>query len=196
MYDNTEIKIMEKIYINPGIHKRGLSNQLKLTMPSIDYALKKIDGLVKKQKSGNQIKYFLDYSKEAISPNLAAIEFSRFKKLPSKIRLALAGFLKDSETKPLIAAVFGSYASGDYTRSSDVDFLLVFQKIEDPDRIENLAKKISMGTNTKLNPVYLDYNEFREAFHDKTKSFFANLRKNKIILLGVELWRQLENEEA
>lgn len=48
MYDNAEIKIMKKIYINLGIHKRGLSNQLKLTIPSIDYAIKKINSLVKK----------------------------------------------------------------------------------------------------------------------------------------------------
>ena len=42
MYDKTEIRILEQIYLNPGIHKRELSKQLKLGMPSIDYGLQKI----------------------------------------------------------------------------------------------------------------------------------------------------------
>ncbi len=196
MYDKTEIRILERIYVNPGIHKRELSKQLKLGMPSIDYGLKKISKLIKQKKSGNQINYFLDYSKEELIPLLNAVEHSRLERLPAKVRLSIRDFLKELETKPIIAVIFGSYASGTYTKSSDIDFLLVFQKIEDPKKIENSAKKISMKTNTQLNPIYLSYQEFKESFHNSTKEFFKKLKKDKIILIGIEWWRQLVYEEA
>ena len=196
MYDKTEIRILEQIYLNPWIHKRKLSKKLKLGMPSIDYGLKKINKIIKQKKSGNQINYFLDYTKEMLSPALGAVEHSRFERLPAKVRLSVNDFLKELKDKPLIALIFGSYAKGTYTKNSDVDILLVFQKIEDSKAIENTAKKIGMKTNTQLNPVYLSYQEFKESFHNPTKDFFKKLKKDKIIFIGVEWWRQLEDEEA
>ena len=196
MYDKTEIKILEQIYLSPGIHKRELSKQLKLGMPSIDYGLKKIIKLIKLKKSGNQINYFLDYSKDELIPSLNIVEHSRFQRLPAKVKLSINDFLKDLEVKPIIAFIFGSYANGNYTKSSDIDILLVFQKIDDSMRIENTAKKISMKTNTQINPVYLSYQEFKESFHNSTKEFFKKLKKDKIILIGIEWWRQLIYEEA
>jgi len=196
MYDRTEIRILEQIYLNPGVHKRELSKQLKLGMPSIDYGLKKINKLIKQRKSGNRINCFLDYSKEELTPSLNAVEHSRFEKFPAKIRLSINDFLRELESKPIIAIIFGSYASGSYTSNSDVDILLVFQKIEDSKKIENTAKKISMKTNTQLNPVYLNYREFKESFHNSTKEFFKKLKKDKIILIGIEWWRQLVYEES
>ena len=196
MYDKTEIRILELIYLSPGIHKRELSKQLTLGMPSIDYGLKKIIKLIKLKKSGNQINYFLDYSKEELTISLNSVEHSRFEKLPAKVKLSVNDFLKELYAKPVIVVIFGSYASGSYTKSSDIDILLVFQKIDDSKRIENTAKKTSMKTNTQLNPVYLNYQEFKESFHNPTKEFFKKLKKDKIILIGIEWWRQLVYEEA
>jgi len=196
MYDKTEIRILEQIYLNPGIHKRELSKQLKLGMPSIDYGLKKINNVIKQKKSGNQINYFLDYSKEELTPSLYIVEYSRFEKLPAKVRLAINDFLKELKDKPVVVVIFGSYANGTYTKNSDIDILLVFQKIENPKEIENTAKKIGMKTNTQLNPIYLDYQVFKESFHNSTKEFFKKLKRDKIILTGIEWWRQLSDEEA
>src|SRR3989344_8678354 len=100
MYDKTEIRILEQIYLNPGIHKRELSKQLKLGMPSIDYGLQKISKLIKPKKSGNQINYFLDYSKEELTPSLNIVEHSRFWRLPAKVRSSVNNFLKELEDKP------------------------------------------------------------------------------------------------
>src|SRR3989338_5301217 len=166
MYDKTEIRILEQIYLNPGIHKRELSKQLKLGMPSIDYGLQKINNLIKQKKSGNQINYFLDYSKEELTPSLNTVEHSRFERLPAKVRLSINDFLKELKEKPVITVIFGSYANNTYTKSSDIDILLIFQKIEDSKEIENSAKKISMKTNTQLNPVYLSYQKFKETFYN------------------------------
>jgi len=196
MYDNTEIRILEQIYRNPGIHKRGLSKQLRLGMPSIDYGLQKISKLTIQKKAGNQINYFLDYSKEELTSSLNMVEHSRYERFPAKVRLSVNDLLKELKDKPVVAVIFGSYAAGTYTKSSDIDILLVFQKIEDSKQIENTAKKVSLKTNTQLNPVYLDYQEFKESFHNPTKEFFKKLKKDKLILIGMEWWRQLIDEEA
>lgn len=196
MYDRTEVRILEQIYLKPGIHKRELSKQLKVGMPSIDYALKKIERVLKKQKSGNQIRYFLDYSNQALIPMLYAVEYVRFHRLPPKIRLAVNNFLRALKQKPIIAAIFGSYAKEEYTKDSDIDILLVFQKLKEEKDIESTAKKVNMRIGTTISPVYLAYNTFRESFHNLTKEFFKNLRKDKILIIGIELWGQLENEET
>ena len=95
-----------------------------------------------------------------------------------------------------MALIFGSYAKGNYTKDSDLDIFLVYQTIRNSGNIENTAKKVGMRTNTKINPVYLEYHNFKEAFHDSTKDFFKKLKKNKLLLTGIEWWRQLKNEEA
>ena len=196
IYDKTSIKIIEEVYINPGIHKRELSKKLHLGMPSIDYSIKKIGDLLKKAKSGNRINYFLNYANSNITPILSAIEYSRIEKFPTKIKIAVNDFLLELEKKPIMTLIFGSYARGDYTKNSDLDILLVFQKLDDEKYIETTAKKISMRTNTRINPVYLDYKLFKDSFHNSTKAFYKNLKENKIILIGVEWWRQMINEEA
>ena len=195
MYDNTSIGIIEQVYLSPGIHKRELSKQLNLGMPSIEYSLRKINRLLKKQKSGNQIKYFLDYAKPDLTPALTVVEYSRIENLPAKIRISVREILKGLGEKPVISLIFGSYASRKYTQESDIDIFLVFQK-PNVKNIEDTAKKISMMTSTRINPVYLDYNGFRESFHNPTKQFFKNIRKDKILLTGIEWWRQLNEEET
>lgn len=196
MYDKTSLRILEQVYLKPGMHKRELSKQLELGMPSIDYALKKIERLLIAQKSGNQIKYFLDYSKYALTPAICCIEYSRLDKLPAKIKIAVKDFIKELDEKPVMAAIFGSYARGNYTKDSDIDILLVFQQVPKGSKIENLAKKIGMRTNTRISPVYISYRSFRASFHDSTKAFFKNLKTGKILIAGIEWWRQLKDAEA
>ena len=196
MYDNTELQILKQIYLNPGIHKREISKQLKLGMPSIDHGLKKITSLLKAKWSGNQLQYTLDYTKPAITPALYSVEYSRFEKLPAKVKFSVGDFLKELPEKPLLAIIFGSYAKNMYTKDSDIDILLVFQKLDKTQKIEDIARKVGMMADTKLNPVYIDYPTFKESFHNSTKKFFNNLKQHKILLAGIEWWRQLKDEET
>ena len=101
------------------------------------------------------------------------------------------------QEKPLIALVFGSFAKGNYTGNSDIDVLLVFQKIINQADIENTAKRIGMRTNTKITPVYVDYGQFEKNFLNKNHEFSNEIRQNVIILAGIEhyyrlLWGFLE----
>jgi predicted nucleotidyltransferase len=196
MYDNTDLKVLEAVYANPSIHKRELSRKLRLSMPSIDNALKNLKKVLKENKKGNQIQYSLDYSKDALTPMLSNVEYSRLERLPAKTKIAVKEFMQRLDEKPILALIFGSYAKGNYDESSDIDILLIYQKLENEKGIEDTAKRTSMSTNTKISPVYLEYKEFKGSFHDATKEFFKNIKKDKIIIVGMELWRQLQYEEA
>ncbi|MFA5724514.1 MAG: nucleotidyltransferase domain-containing protein [Candidatus Pacearchaeota archaeon] len=195
MYDNTTLKILKEIYTSPGIHKRGLSRKLKLTMPSVTNSINKIKKIIKEEKSGNQIKYYLDFSKDLLTPMLYLVEYNRFMELPSNIKISIKDFLNELDEKPILAFIFGSLARGDYTKDSDIDIFLVYQKTKGID-IENKANQISMRTNTKISPVYLDYDSFKESFCNQSKDFFKNIRKNKLLLIGIEYWRLLENANS
>jgi hypothetical protein len=53
-----------------------------------------------------------------------------------------------------------------------------------------------MEFNTKLSPIYLNYEDFKDSYHQSNKEFFNKLKEDKIILNGLEWWRQIENESS
>jgi len=127
---------------------------------------------------------------------LKQVNTERLLSLPAKIQTATIDFLSELETKPLLALIFGSYARGNYTKSSDIDILLVFQKVENEKQIESIANRISMRTNTKINTIYLNYKNFEINFLNKEHDFSKEIREKIIILTGAEiyfplLWRFL-----
>ena len=196
MYTTTDLKVLELVYLQPGIHTRALCRGLKLGMPSVKNSLRKLEGILKKKKEGYQVCYYLNYAKEGITPALTMVEFVRKQRLPPKVRLALHDLYGHLKDKPLLLLLFGSYARGDHRADSDVDVFLVLQELKEAENIERVARMISSSTNTQLNAVYLDYASFRSSFHNSTKVFFKNLERDKMVLIGMELWRLLENEKA
>ena len=53
MYNNSFLEVLREIYLNPGIHKRKIARNIKLSMPSVDNALKRLKKSVKSKKEGN-----------------------------------------------------------------------------------------------------------------------------------------------
>lgn len=183
---------------NKGVHLRGLSRLLKTGLPNVIRYTKILEkeGVIEKHKDANIIKVKLKENVRTIA-YLKQVNTERFLVLPKKIQIAVNDFLSELEIKPLISLIFGSYAKKTYNENSDIDILLVYQKIEDEKSIENTAKRISLRTNTKISPVYLDYKNFKKNFLDKKHDFSREIRENVIILNGIEvyyplLWEFLE----
>lgn len=180
-----------------GIHLRELSRLLKTGLPNVArYAnILEEENVIKKQKDANLVKLRLKESPKTIA-YLKQVNTERFLSLPKKIQISITDFLHELEIKPLITIIFGSYAKGDYTKDSDIDILLVFQKVENESQIENTADRISMRTNTKISPVYLNYKSFEENILNKEHDFSREIRQKVIVLSGAELhypllWRFL-----
>ncbi len=177
----TKSKIIAELEKNQsGIHLRGLSRLVNSGLPNVKRFLMILEkeGVVRKEKEANLIRFKLHT-------------------FPGKVHAAINEFLEELEIKPLIALIFGSYAKGNFTKESDIDILLVFQKLENVKEIENTAKRISMRTNTKISPVYVNYNNFERNFLNKNHDFSKEIRQDVIIILGIEyyyslLWRFLK----
>lgn len=196
MYDNkTDTKLLKEVYLMPGIHKRELSKRMGIGMPSVDFNINKVRKLLIEKREGKHIKYFIDYSKNGIVPCLYQVEQIRIAELPKKMQFAVFDLMKELGDKPLMTIIFGSYARGNYTKDSDLDVLLVYQNLANTKDIENTAKRVGMRHGVEISPVYLDFSAFRESFHNSTKEFFVNLKKDKIIMSGIEWWVGLKNEE-
>lgn len=189
------IKLLEE---NKKMHLRGISRALKTGLPNVvRYAgILEKEGVVEKNKEANLVKLGLKKGLRTTA-YLKQINTEKFFALPKKIQTAVNDFTGELEIKPLIVLIFGSYAKKTYNDNSDIDILLVYQKVEDEKTIENTAKRISLRTNTKINPIYLDYSNFKRNFLDKKHDFSKEIRDNVIILNGAEayyslLWEFLE----
>ena len=195
----TKLRIIKEIEKrHNGIHLRELSRIVSSGLPNVKRFLEILEKekVVKKEREANLVKFKLKES-EKTAAYLRQVHTERFLVLPSKVKIAITDFLNELEIRSLIALIFGSYAKGNYTKESDIDVLLVFQKLENVKNIENVAKKISMRTNTKISPVYLDYKNFEKNFLDKEHDFSKEIRQDAIVIIGVEnyyklLWRFLK----
>jgi predicted nucleotidyltransferase len=190
----TEIKILREIYLRDKSHARELCRSLKLGMPSVKNALEHLKGVLKAEKTGRNIMYKIDYAKKEIIPYLYLVEYSRINELPKKVQYAVFDYIKSMKNKPLLTVIFGSYAKNQYTERSDLDILLVFAKTTK--EAEEKAKIISSKQGIALAPVYLDYESFSKGFFDQKKKFFQDLKKDKIVVTGIEWWVELKSEEA
>lgn len=183
---------------NEGVHLREISRLLKTGLPNIVRYIKILEkeGVAEKHKDANVIKVKLKENARTIA-YLKQVNTERFLVLPKKIQIAVNDFLNELETKPLIVLIFGSYAKKTYSENSDIDILIVYQKVEDEKSIEGAAKRIGSRTNTKISPVYLEYKSFEKNFLDKKHDFSREIRRNVIVLTGTWiyytlLWRFLE----
>ena len=195
----TKLKIIREIERNHnGIHLRKISRLVNSGLPNVKRFLEILDKerVVKKEKEANLVKFRLRRSQKTLA-YLKQLNIERLLELPSKVQNAVIEFLDELEDRALIALIFGSYARGDYIRDSDIDVLLVFQKLENVKDIENIAKKISMRTNTNISAIYLGYKNFEKNFLNKEHDFSREIRQDVIVILGVEnyynlLWRFLK----
>ena len=195
----TKLKIIREIERNhSGIHLRKISRLVNSGLPNVKRFLEILEKekVVKKEKEANLVKFRLRRSQKTLA-YLKQLNIERLLELPSKVQNAVIEFLDELEDRALIALIFGSYARGDYIRDSDIDVLLVFQKLENVKDIENIAKKISMRTNTNISAIYLEYKNFEKNFLNKEHDFSREIRQDVIVILGVEnyynlLWRFLK----
>lgn len=195
----TKLKIIAELEKNQlGVHLRGLSRLVNSGLPNVKRFLMILEkeGVVRKEKEANLVRFKLREGEKTIA-YLKYLNTEKALALPSNVQAAINEFLEELEIKPLIALIFGSYAKGNYNKESDIDILLVFQKIENEKTINNTAKRISMRTNTKISFVYVNYNNFERNFLDKNHDFSKEIRQDVIIIMGIEhyynlFWRFLK----
>ena len=174
-----------------GIHLREISRLINTGLPNVVRYVNILEkeGVVNKKREANLLKVELKKGQSTIA-YLKQLHTEKFLSLPKKVQITINDFLAELDTKPIIALIFGSYAKGDYTNKSDIDILLVFQNFKEAD-IENTAKRISLRSNKQISPVYVNYRDFEKNFLNKEHTFSNEIRKDVIVLNGIEYYYEL-----
>lgn len=187
---DTKIRIINALDKNKkGVHIRELARVVKTSYNNTVRTLNLLEqkNIIRKERDANLIKIKLKNHPLTVA-YLKQVHTENFLALPPKISGAITEFLHELENRPLITLIFGSYAKGNFTKDSDIDILLVFQEVPKQKEIENTAKRISMRTNTKISPVYVNDKRFEKNFLNKEHEFFKEIRDNVIILTGIEMY--------
>lgn len=196
MLSEGERSIYLALYLNKeGMHVREISRATELSLPNV---IKHInsgegEGKILSEKRGHLKVCRLNFASPKIIPTIQNLELSRLQKLPDTVQNSLSSFISDLAEKPLLSLIFGSYAKNSYTKGSDLDVLLVFQRLDDKlsRSIENSAKKITGRTGMSIQPVSLDYSEFEREMLDIENDFMKDIRKDALILGGLEVYLSL-----
>src|SRR3989339_249327 len=121
----TMLDVLSQIYAHEGVHIRELSRRLKLSIPAVKNQVDKLlkEGLITKKYEGRNLKLYINRKNRSLTPYLYQIEEMRLKKLPKSIGDAVFDLISSLENKPLMVIIFGSYAKGTFTKSSDLDVM-------------------------------------------------------------------------
>ncbi len=196
MLSEGEKGVYRALYTNKeGLHVREICRLAKLSLPAASKHIIKGEkcGIIFCKEIGRLKLCRLNFKNEKIVSILHEVELGRFRKLPHAAQESLNSFIDDLKEKPLIAIIFGSFASGKQTKKSDLDILLVFQRA---DRrlmkdTETSARKISGRTGLSIQPVSLNYEEFEKNILNKENEFMKDVRKNSLVLRGLDVYLKI-----
>ena len=167
MTSSGELRIYKALYLNKeGLHVREISKKADLTLPAVFKHIKKGEerGTISCETKGRMKICRLNFESRLLVPVLQEVELSRLGGLPENARRASNDFINNLQEKPLMAFVFGSYATGKQTKSSDLDALLVYQRIDGElmKKIESSASRIKGRTAINIQPVSISYKEIQK----------------------------------
>ena len=94
---------------------------------------------------------------------------------------------KYSEVKKIVA--FGSRIRGDFHGDSDLDILIVLERIMSKDQIIHELHEIELDLDVSLAPVILTEAEYRKN-RDLGSSFISNVEREGLILYEIDSGRQ------
>jgi len=174
-------KVLSFFLKNPNtkIHIKGLARELKISSKTAkDYCdLYKKSGILNREKIANSIVFYLN-NISVIVKELKKLWFL----LLLQERKVIEEFIKDNEGI-ISVAVYGGYASGEYSNESDIDILVITQK----EKI-NLSKLSEFGEviGKEVNVTKFKLGEWREILKKKD-SFAQSILNNHVVLWGGEL---------
>ena len=193
MLSEGEKKIYRALYKSKeGLHVREICRLAKLSLPAVSKHIIRGEkaGTIFCKEIGRLKLCRLNFKSEKIVSILHEVELDRFRKLPRDAQESLNSFIDDLKEKPLIAIIFGSYASGKQTKKSDLDVLLVFQRADSRliKNTEASARKISGRTGVDIQPVSLSYEEFEKNILNRENEFMKDIRGNSLVVRGLDVY--------
>jgi predicted nucleotidyltransferase len=179
-------KILEAFYRTCGkeLYFSEILRETKLTPNTTLKHLKnlaQLNFIIINKKIGNTF-YKLNSKNIQIYSLLAYFDYKRFNQLPYERKRAILEFLGKIRVRPLIALIFGSTAKGTFTKESDVDILLIYNKKEIEDT--KLKADINAVTGVKIQTFIFDFDYFKEQISKKEDSVLIHAIKTGFTFFG------------
>ncbi len=114
------------------------------------------------------------------------------KKIPPKIKKSIEQFLDGvnkmfgERAKKII--LYGSYARGDFDKSSDIDIMILTdftdkEIVEYSEKIWNFAYDIELENNVLISPLIKNIDKFN--YWLEILPFYSNVQKEGVVLHGI-----------
>ena len=157
-------KILEFFYLNK-FKESYFSEILKETNLTPNTTLNHLKVLQKSNliistKKTNNTFYKLNKAEPLVYSILSYFDFKKFNSLPSERKSAISSFLEKINVKPLIVLLFGSTATNNFSKESDIDLLLIFNKKELKNK--KLLEDIEAVTGVKIQTFVIDLEYFED----------------------------------
>lgn len=170
------VHILEEFLLNPGneYHIREMARIVEATPIYVQKELKNLEslGLLANRKKGNMVLYKL-HTKSPIAEDLKRI----FLKTESIGQV----MMKELDTKEIkFAFIFGSFAKGVETQTSDVDVLIIGD-VNDDDVLRSILK-IERRIGREINYILWTEEEFLEKVEKKIP-LIKEISKTPIIMI-------------
>lgn len=176
----TRVHILEEFLLNPGneYHIREMARIVEATPIYVQKELKNLEslGLLGNRKKGNMMLYKL-HTKSPIAEDLKRI-FLKTESIGQAI-------MKELDTKEIkFAFIFGSFAKGIETQTSDVDLLIVGD-VSDNDVLRSISKT-ERRIGREINYILWTEEEFLEKAEKKIPLIKEILKTPVIMIVGNE----------
>jgi predicted nucleotidyltransferase len=171
---------------NKELNIRSISKSLKMDYKNIYSIIKRLEKatLVRIATFGQSSRVKLN---AIVHPLIFEAEFERRKEILKGKNLAvmLSSFKRAIKSKLYILLLFGSYAKGTQTKSSDIDIMAIC-----PDGLEDAFEKdinrTARSMPLPLHPLIFSESQFIEMVNSKEPNVGQEALKNNVILYGIE----------
>ena len=163
-----------------------ISRGLKMDYKNVHAIIKRLEkaSLVKIETFGQSNRVKLN---AVVHPLVFEAEFERRKDIlrNKDIAVMLSSLKRAIKSKLYVLLLFGSYAKGTQTKSSDIDVMVIC-----PDEREDAFEKDISGTARSLplplHPLVFSESQFLEMAHAKEPNVGQEALKNNVVLYGIE----------
>lgn len=187
---NNDAKVVIALLENEGknISIAQLSNYLGMDYKNVYNLVKKLEkkGIITLEKFGNAFNCILNKKSH---PIIFEAEYERRKTLLENNNLQILHKKINSLNFSFISLIFGSYAKGTSSKSSDIDLMVIGEKNREKE-IERIISLLPLD----IHFVFFTYEEFLSMAQSKEFSVVLEAIKRNIILIGIEdYYRLIEN---
>ena len=187
------LKIIDILSVNEKLTINEISTQLKETYSFVNKVTNKLikDNIIIKQTIGNSHLCTLNLNNEKTQAYLTLNEIEKKEKFIEKnknIKTCINEITKKIKAECVL--IFGSYAKGNQTKSSDVDLLIINNKKDNS--INKEINLLETMYNIKINQIVINSNIFKEMIQNNVEiNVGKEALKNHIILYGSHVFWKL-----